>query len=144
MVGLDFTGQCVWVTGAAQGIGQEVARRFVEAGARVIALDLKFNSPAARGGVLRELPLDIRDANAVAALCRRLAEEDALPDVLVNAAGVLRLGAFDALSIDDWQQCLAVNVSGPFYLLRALMPHFKARRAGAIVNVASNAATCRA
>ncbi|RBL67070.1 2,3-dihydro-2,3-dihydroxybenzoate dehydrogenase, partial [Pseudomonas sp. MWU13-2625] len=86
------------------------------------------------------LGLDIRDADAVAALCRRLAEEDALPDVLVNAAGVLRLGAFDALSVDDWQQCLAVNVSGPFYLLRALMPHFKARRAGAIVNVASNAA----
>ncbi|OBU86149.1 2,3-dihydro-2,3-dihydroxybenzoate dehydrogenase [Chromobacterium subtsugae] len=140
MVGLDFTGQCVWVTGAAQGIGQEVARRFVEAGARVVALDLQFEQAAAHCGVMRELPLDIRDADAVAALCRRLAEEDALPDVLVNAAGVLRLGAFDALSVDDWQQCLAVNVSGPFYLLRALMPHFKARRAGAIVNVASNAA----
>ncbi|WP_440027894.1 2,3-dihydro-2,3-dihydroxybenzoate dehydrogenase [Chromobacterium amazonense] len=139
MRGLDFSGQCVWVTGAAQGIGQEVARRFVEAGARVIALDWQFERAAARDGVLRELPLDIRDADAVAARCRQLAEEDALPDVLINAAGVLRLGAFDALSIDDWQQCLAVNVSGPFYLMRALLPHFKARRAGAIINVASNA-----
>ncbi|MGC0151915.1 2,3-dihydro-2,3-dihydroxybenzoate dehydrogenase [Chromobacterium vaccinii] len=141
MRGLDFTGQCAWVTGAAQGIGREVAARLLEAGARVIALDLQFDGPAADGGgALRQLPLDIRDADAVAALCRRLADENALPDVLVNAAGVLRLGQLDALSVDDWQQCLAVNVSGPFYLLRALMPHFKARRAGAIVNVASNAA----
>jgi 2,3-dihydro-2,3-dihydroxybenzoate dehydrogenase len=140
MRGLDFSGQCVWVTGAAQGIGQEAARRFVEAGARVIALDWQFERAAARDGMLRELPLDIRDADAVATLCRRLAEEDALPDVLVNAAGVLRLGELDTLSLADWQQCLDVNVSGPFYLMRALLPHFKARRAGAIVNVASNAA----
>ncbi|WP_199179848.1 2,3-dihydro-2,3-dihydroxybenzoate dehydrogenase [Chromobacterium sinusclupearum] len=140
MRGFDFSGQCVWVTGAAQGIGREVAKRFVEAGARVIALDLQFEQPTARDDALRELPLDIRDAGAVSALCRQMAEEDALPNVLVNAAGVLRLGGLDTLSLDDWQQCLDVNVSGPFYLMRALLPHFKARRAGAIVNVASNAA----
>ncbi|OHX14338.1 2,3-dihydro-2,3-dihydroxybenzoate dehydrogenase [Chromobacterium sphagni] len=139
MRSLDFNGQCVWVTGAAQGIGHEVARRFVEAGARVIALDWQFPAEAEQGA-LRSLPLDIRDAAAVAALCARLAGEQSLPDVLVNAAGVLRLGALDALSPDDWQQCLAVNVSGPFYLLRELLPHFKAQRRGAIVNVASNAA----
>nr|WP_199066510.1 2,3-dihydro-2,3-dihydroxybenzoate dehydrogenase [Chromobacterium sp. ASV5] len=135
----DFAGQCAWVTGAAQGIGAEIARRLAAAGARVVALDRGFDGETTRDG-LRCLPLDVADAEAVAALCGRLQAEDSLPDVVVNAAGILRLGTLETLSLDDWHACLAVNVSGPFYLLRALLPHFKARRRGAIVNVASNAA----
>ncbi|MCH7346881.1 2,3-dihydro-2,3-dihydroxybenzoate dehydrogenase [Aeromonas sp. MR7] len=132
----DFSGQRVWVTGAGRGIGYEVAQQFVAAGAAVVGLDQAF--PEADYPFATRL-LDIRDSGAVNACCEGLLADGGL-DVLVNGAGVLRLGPTEALSDDDWHDCLAVNASGVFYLLRALVPHFKAQRCGAIVTIGSNAA----
>ncbi|UTH74253.1 2,3-dihydro-2,3-dihydroxybenzoate dehydrogenase [Chromobacterium sp. IIBBL 290-4] len=139
MLKLDFAGQRVWVTGAAQGIGAAIAAAFAEAGAEVIELDKQFAGDERLDG-RRRIALDIADPAQVGELCRRLEVEEALPDVLINAAGVLRQGHADALSLEDWRLCFAVNVDGPFHLLRELLPHFKRRRAGAIVNIASNSA----
>lgn len=61
-------------------------------------------------------------------------------DVLVNAAGILRMGATDALSVDDWQQTFAVNVGGAFNLFSQTMAQFRRQQGGAIVTVASDAA----
>lgn len=135
----DFTGQSVWVSGAAQGIGHAVASAFLAAGARVLALDRQFDGDVIEGR-LRRIGLDVSDELAVSQCCSQRAAEHCLPDVLVNAAGVLRLGLLDALDSQDWRQCFAANVDGPFYLMRALLPHYKAQRQGAIINVASNAA----
>ncbi|WP_259236585.1 2,3-dihydro-2,3-dihydroxybenzoate dehydrogenase [Aeromonas sp. BIGb0445] len=132
----DFSGKRVWVTGAGRGIGYEVAQQFVAAGAEVIGLDQAFPH-ADYPFATREL--DIRDSQAVNACCERLLADGGL-DVLVNGAGVLRLGPTEALSDSDWDDCIGVNASGVFYLLRALVPHFKAQRRGAIVTIGSNAA----
>ncbi|MCH7373885.1 2,3-dihydro-2,3-dihydroxybenzoate dehydrogenase [Aeromonas sp. MR19] len=132
----DFSGKRVWVTGAGRGIGREVAEQFVAAGAAVVGLDLAF--PEADYPYATRL-LDIRDSGAVNACCEQLLADGGL-DVLVNGAGVLRLGPTEALSDDDWHDCLAVNATGVFYLLRALVPHFKGQRCGAIVTIGSNAA----
>lgn len=137
MTQLDFTGKRVWVTGAGQGIGLQVARRFQAAGAEVIGLDRQF----AEGSYpFRIQLLDVADAAQVEDVCQALLAEERRLDVLVNGAGVLRLGTSDSLSLDDWQALLDVNVSGPFYLFRQLVPLFKAQGRGAIVNIASNAA----
>jgi 2,3-dihydro-2,3-dihydroxybenzoate dehydrogenase len=61
-------------------------------------------------------------------------------DVLVNAAGILRMGATDALSQEDWQQTFAVNVGGAFNLFQADHGQFRQQQGGAIVTVASDAA----
>ena len=137
MTQLDFTGKRVWVTGAGQGIGLQVARRFKEAGAEVIGLDRQF---AESDYPFRTQLLDVADAAQVEEVCQALLAEERRLDVLVNGAGVLRLGTSDSLSLDDWQALLDVNVSGPFYLFRQLVPLFKAQGRGAIVNIASNAA----
>ncbi|MGY3856401.1 2,3-dihydro-2,3-dihydroxybenzoate dehydrogenase [Aeromonas intestinalis] len=132
----DFRGKRVWVTGAGRGIGREVAEQFVAAGASVMGLDLAFpyeDYPFATR------VLDIRNSGAVNACCAQLLADGGL-DVLVNGAGVLRLGPTEALSDADWDDCLAVNASGVFYLLRALVPHFKGLRRGVIVTIGSNAA----
>lgn len=133
---MDFTGKRVWVTGAGRGIGEQIARAFVALGGEVIGFDLAFPSGDASW---RQIALDIGQTDAVRRVCRQLLSDDQGPDVLVNAAGILRMGALEALSDDDWQQCLNVNVGGAFRLLRELIPHFQRQRRGAIVTVGSNA-----
>lgn len=134
---LDFSGRRIWVTGAAQGIGRCIAEQFVALGGEVVGLDRQFSGSGS--GYASEL-LDISDPQRVAAVCERLLADDPRLDVLVNAAGILRIGAAEALELDDWQQCLNVNASGAFYLLRTLIPHFKRQRSGAVVSIGSNAA----
>ena len=63
--------------------------------------------------------MDVADAAQVAQVCQRLLAETERLDVLVNAAGILRMGATDQLSKEDWQQTFAVNVGGAFNLFPA-------------------------
>ncbi len=140
-----FRGKCVWVTGAAQGIGSQIAQSFQRLGARVIGIDRQFlaiekDVVNEEQGTFEHVLLDITDPTRVAQISAQLIAEGMAPQVVVNAAGILRLGRLDTLALDDWQACFDVNVSGVFYLLRSLMPHFKAQGSGSIVNLASNAA----
>ncbi|MBB2972802.1 2,3-dihydro-2,3-dihydroxybenzoate dehydrogenase [Mesorhizobium sp. RMAD-H1] len=133
----QFAGRRVLVTGAARGIGRRIAERFVEEGADVTGLDRDTHSDET---AFRLLPVDISDPRQVETVTDQMKAETDRLDVLVNAAGILRLGAADALTADDWRACIEVNAGGPFYLMRQWIPVFKAQRGGAIVNVASNAA----
>ncbi|WP_263261270.1 2,3-dihydro-2,3-dihydroxybenzoate dehydrogenase [Pseudomonas entomophila] len=134
---LDFSGKRVWVTGAGQGIGLHTAMRFQAAGAEVVGLDRQF--PEA-DYPFRTVVMDVTDPQQVEQVCQQLLNERRRLDVLVNGAGILRLGNSDELSLEDWNACMAVNVTGPFLLFRQLVPVFKAQRSGAIVSIASNAA----
>ncbi|EDP9633439.1 2,3-dihydro-2,3-dihydroxybenzoate dehydrogenase [Salmonella enterica subsp. enterica] len=137
MTGFDFSDKTVWVTGAGKGIGYATALAFVDAGARVIGFDREFtqeNYPFATE------VMDVADAAQVAQLCQRVLQKTPRLDVLVNAAGILRMGATDALSVDDWQQTFAVNVGGAFNLFSQTMAQFRRQQGGAIVTVASDAA----
>ncbi|PLP73108.1 2,3-dihydro-2,3-dihydroxybenzoate dehydrogenase [Salmonella enterica subsp. enterica serovar 6,7:e,h:-] len=137
MACIDFSDKTVWVTGAGKGIGYATALAFVDAGARVIGFDREFtqeNYPFATE------VMDVADAAQVAQVCQRVLEKTPRLDVLVNAAGILRMGATDALSVDDWQQTFAVNVGGAFNLFSQTMAQFRRQQGGAIVTVASDAA----
>ncbi|MCV9880186.1 2,3-dihydro-2,3-dihydroxybenzoate dehydrogenase [Brenneria izbisi] len=133
----DFSGKQVWVTGAGRGIGYATACQFAQAGADVLGFDLAFPDTA-----LPFTPclLDISDAKAVAERCGEQLLHTPQLDVLVNGAGILRMGATETLSQQDWQDCLAVNAGGAFNLFHAVIPQFQRQRRGAIVTVASNAA----
>ncbi|EAM9977304.1 2,3-dihydro-2,3-dihydroxybenzoate dehydrogenase [Salmonella enterica] len=137
MTCFDFSDKTVWVTGAGKGIGYATALAFVDAGARVIGFDREFtqeNYPFATE------VMDVADAAQVAQVCQRVLQKTPRLDVLVNAAGILRMGATDALSVDDWQQTFAVNVGGAFNLFSQTMAQFRRQQGGAIVTVASDAA----
>lgn len=134
---IDFSDKTVWVTGAGKGIGYATALAFVDAGAQVIGFDREFtqeNYPFATK------VMDVADAAQVAQVCQRVLQKTPRLDVLVNAAGILRMGATDALSVDDWQQTFAVNVGGAFNLFSQTMAQFRRQQGGAIVTVASDAA----
>lgn len=137
MSGFDFRGKTVWVTGAGKGIGYSTALAFIGAGAQVTGFDRAFtqqNYPFATE------VMDVADAKQVATVCQRLLAQTERLDVLVNAAGILRMGATDALSTEAWQQTFAVNVGGAFNLFQQTMAQFRRQQSGAIVTVASDAA----
>lgn len=148
--GMDFRHRVVWITGAAQGIGARIAADVRALGGQVIALDQAFTGVRTLNGAgvdrQLEVQLDLADAGAVRQVCQQLLADQSGPDVLINAAGVLRSGNVDELSLTDWHQCFNVNVHGVFYLLQALMPWFQAdaetnrQRGRNIVTLASNAA----
>jgi 2,3-dihydro-2,3-dihydroxybenzoate dehydrogenase len=134
---IDFSGRQVWVTGAGKGIGYDTALAFHEAGAAVTGFDLAF--PLVSYPFATE-ELNVADAGQVTNVTQRLLADAPRLDVLVNAAGILRMGATDELTLEDWQQTFAVNVGGAFNMFRATMPRFREQRGGALVTVASDAA----
>ncbi|ECO2987224.1 2,3-dihydroxybenzoate-2,3-dehydrogenase [Salmonella enterica subsp. enterica serovar Salford] len=137
MASFDFSDKTVWVTGAGKGIGYATALAFVDAGARVFGFDREFTQE--NYSFATEV-MDVADAAQVAQVCQRVLQKTPRLDVLVNAAGILRMGATDALSVDDWQQTFAVNVGGAFNLFSQTMTQFRRQQGGAIVTVASDAA----
>ena len=135
-----------FITGATSGFGRATARRFVEAGWRVVA-------GGRRGERLRTLvdelgdrwvhpaAFDLRDAAAMQAALAALPEGFGNIDLLVNNAG-LALGTRPAqdASLEDWRTMIDTNVTALVTLTRALLPNLIARRGG-IVNISSTAAT---
>ncbi|MBM7077727.1 MULTISPECIES: 2,3-dihydro-2,3-dihydroxybenzoate dehydrogenase [Micromonospora] len=140
------------VTGAAGGIGAEVARALARRGTPVAAVDsdadrLRATVDEARsaGLPLTAYPADVRSGAAVRDLVDTVERTLGPIDALVNAAGVLRSGEARTLTEEDWQHTFAVNATGVFHTCRAVADRMVPRRRGTIVTVASNAAgTARA
>jgi 3-oxoacyl-[acyl-carrier protein] reductase len=122
----------VVVTGGARGIGDAIIGAFREIGDEVVSLDV-IEPEEARDGV-RYLEADVSDWDAVAG---RLAGLERI-DVLVNNAGIQRLGLTGELGPDDWRRVLDVHLTGAFVCTSAAVP--KMASGGAIVSIASAAA----
>jgi 2,3-dihydro-2,3-dihydroxybenzoate dehydrogenase len=134
------------VTGAAQGIGAEVAHTLALAGAHVAAADANAEQLTtvvakleAAGLSASGHPVDVRDSRAVEALVQRVEVEHGQIDILVNAAGVLRTGRAVELADQHWNEVFAVNATGVFLVSRAVARRMLPRSRGVIVTVASNA-----
>lgn len=134
----------VFVTGASAGFGAAIARRFVQAGHRVVATARRLDRLQALadelGEALLPLELDVRDRAAVEAVPGALPPGFAEIDLLVNNAG-LALGMEPAhqASLDDWQAMIDTNCTGLVQATRALLPGMVERRRGHVINIGSTA-----
>ena len=133
----------VLVTGATAGFGKEIAKRFHETGAKVIATGRRQERLDDLAGQLgneriHTVVLDIRDRDAVQKMVDDLPREFAEVDVLVNNAGLaLGLESAQEAVLDDWDTMIDTNVKGLTYCARALMPGMCERDRGHIFNLGS-------
>ncbi|GLI28027.1 3-oxoacyl-ACP reductase [Agromyces rhizosphaerae] len=130
------------VTGAARGIGRAIAERFAAEGASVAVLDLDADAARATAHEIgaRAFPVDLADHDAARAAVAGAAEALGGLDVLVNNAGVLRLGPLLEITADEWDLVQRVNARSMLSTTQAAAPVMIAAGAGRIVNLASMAA----
>lgn len=136
--GLD--GQIALVTGAGQGIGEAIARRLNQAGARVAIFDADASRAETLAKELGGLAVtgDVRSEADVASAVSRTESELGPLSILVNNAGITgRTDVSWNLTLDEMRVVLDVNVLGPFLFCRQVVPGMLARGYGRIVNVAS-------
>jgi NAD(P)-dependent dehydrogenase (short-subunit alcohol dehydrogenase family) len=142
----DMQGKVALVTGAGGGLGAASAIMLARAGADVAIADLKAEGLAetaaaitALGRAALTLPCDLGIADQCAPLVTATVARFGRLDALCNIAGILRLANSADMPLADWNQVLAVNLTAPFLLSQAAIPHLL-ENAGAIVNVTSLAA----
>src|SRR5262249_55788467 len=130
------------ITGAASGIGLATARRFMDEGYRVAALDrskegLQRLKASRRGRHVVPFVCDLNDIPALTPLARRIVKELGVPRVLVNNAGAWFYERIEESTDEHWQITLNVNLVAAAALARGFVPAMKRVKGAAIVNVSS-------
>ena len=140
-----YLGRVVAVTGAAQGLGLAMARRFADEGANVALADrsgqaltvaadeLRCTSSAA----IRCDVVDVTSSSEVDGWIAEVVAETGAIDVLINNAGIIRDNRVEDITDDDWRAVLDVSLTGSFYCARAVFPGMKERGYGRIVSFSS-------
>jgi NAD(P)-dependent dehydrogenase (short-subunit alcohol dehydrogenase family) len=140
----SIEGRKAVVTGASKGIGAEIARVFADAGADIIAVARDAAGLAetakdvrAKGRHCLTIIADLAQADAAATIATQALAHFGTIDILVNSAGIARIAPALALSLEDWEATMAVNLRAPFQLAQAFAPAMIAQRWGKIINISS-------
>jgi NAD(P)-dependent dehydrogenase (short-subunit alcohol dehydrogenase family) len=129
------------VTGAAQGIGNAIAKGLAAEGARIVVADLNRAEEAAEefvDGI--GLTVDVADEAQVERMAQEVVERFGRIDILVNNAGLyasLQMRPFTEIPVDEWRQVMDVNVLSMFLTTRAIVPRMREQGGGRIVNISS-------
>lgn len=146
-VDLDFRldGKVALVTGGASGIGAAIAAAFAAKGARIAVVDIAESGASEAAGSLptdsRGFGCDVSDPESVRQSVEAVVGEFGQLDILVNSAGIARLAPAEELSLQDWDSTIAVNLKGTFLMCQAVGNHMLKSGGGAIINMASQAAS---
>ena len=127
-----LAGRVAVVTGAASGIGAALTSRLRAHDVKVASLDVR-SAPFAD----LSLEVDVGDAEAVHAAVQKVAFELGPPTLAVHCAGITRDAMLWKLHVEDWNAVLRVNLSGAWFLLKAMVPHMRAAGDGSVVLVGS-------
>lgn len=132
------------ITGAANGLGLEAARIFIQEGAKVALVDFDEKTGTQRveelrdaGGDAEFFKVNVADRNSVDAMVNGVIERFGKIDILINNAGITRDGFLTKLSVEDFQKVIDVNLTGVFHCTQAVVPHMIAQGKGKIISTSS-------
>jgi meso-butanediol dehydrogenase/(S,S)-butanediol dehydrogenase/diacetyl reductase len=125
-----FEGKVAVVTGGRSGIGLAIARRLRDEGARV------FTAQRGEDREFESIAVDIGNPQDAFEAVESIAGRSGRLDVLVNNAGVMQEALVEDMSLDDWQRSLMINLTAPFVMIKASLPHLR-KVGGTIVNIGS-------
>ena len=144
----DFSleGKNAWITGASYGIGFNIAKAFVAAGAKTIIFN-DINEAALERGLanykeagienVKGYVCDVTNEDQVAELVKKIHEEVGQIDILVNNAGIIKRIPMHEMKRAEFQQVIDIDLVGPFICSSAVIPEMMERREGKIINICS-------
>jgi NAD(P)-dependent dehydrogenase (short-subunit alcohol dehydrogenase family) len=140
----SLEGRVAVVTGASKGLGGQIARSLAAAGAAValvarnqellreVAADIE-----SQDGKVEVMAADVTDETAVSELAQQVGEKLGVCDILINNAGINNRKSLEDFTLAEWNEILAVNLTGPFLMARAFVPGMKQKNYGRILNMTS-------
>ena len=138
-------GKVAVVTGAASGIGKEIAHTLAKAGAKIAIADLNLDGAQAvadeiiaAGGQAMSVAMNVTDEDAVNAGVEQVVEKFGPVDILVSNAGIQIINAIEDYAYSDWKKMLAIHLDGAFLTTKAVLPHmYQGDRGGVVIYMGS-------
>jgi NAD(P)-dependent dehydrogenase (short-subunit alcohol dehydrogenase family) len=141
---MKLQGKTAIITGAAAGIGAASASLFASEGAKIVAVDLdreRLDQLAgqieASGGKCLAVTADVSQRDDVQNVLRSTIQKFGRVDILFNNAGIVPVGKVDAISEEQWDRAMAINVKSMYLFCHAIIPQLSAQGGGVILNTAS-------
>lgn len=140
----NIEGKVVVITGASSGFGKITAEYLSERGAAVALgarstdkIEAIAKSIREKGGKALAVTTDVTNNDQVKTLVNAAVKEFGKIDVLLNNAGIMPLSPLEMLKVEDWDQCIDINIKGVLYGIAAALPHMKEQKSGQIISVSS-------
>ncbi|MGH7754011.1 MAG: SDR family oxidoreductase [Gemmatimonadales bacterium] len=135
----ELQGKLALVTGASRGIGLAVAAALKAGGARVVRLARSIRSSAGGGGggEYTDFRCDVTDPAAVTATIGQVLAGPGVPDIVVNNAGVFLIKPLEQTTPEEFAAAVSTNLTAPFLVARALLPHLTRRNSGHLITIGS-------
>ena len=130
----------ILVTGASRGIGYAIVTSFLENGDRVYACarDVQpLNALKEKYSLLEPISCDLKDPSSVEKMFIRIGEMTHQLDAVINNAGISKIGLLQDMSVEEWDELMAVNLRAPFLVIRKALPGMIRAGKGCIVNISS-------
>lgn len=140
-----LAGKYALITGGARGIGAAIARKYLQEGAAAVAL-LDYDAEQVRaqaqaldetGARVMAVPCDVANAEQVKDAVAQVCAAFSRIDILVNNAGIIRDAMLHKMTQAQWDQVLAVNLTGTMHVTQCVLPLMRAQEAGSIISIAS-------
>lgn len=138
---MKLNNKIAMVTGAAQGIGLQIATKFADNGAKVIMLDIKYPhedlTKQDYSQNIIKLKVDISKKDEIEDITQYINKNIGIINILVNNAGICEVCPFEKLTEEQWDRMLAINLKGAFFCCQAVVKAMKKTESGKIINIAS-------
>lgn len=141
---MNLRGKVAIVTGAGRGIGEAIARKFVQEGAKVVVCDMNepdvkrvFEDITAQGGKAIGIVMNVSNEDEVKQMVEKTVQEFGTVDILINNAGITRDAMVHKMTMEQWNQVMTVNLTGSFICCQAVIPIMREKNYGKIVNISS-------